>query len=164
MVKDADSVKVILADGKAYRARVVGADRTSDIAVVKINAPDEKLVPAQFADSNALQVGDMVVAAGDPLNIGITVTHGIISALGHRNADVTGGPGQIASDIIQTDAAINPGNSGGALADMDGRVVGINEAIISPNGSFVGIGLAIPINTAKDIAYQLIKSGKVIRP
>lgn len=163
VVKDADNVKVILSNGKAYKARVIGADKTSDIAVVKINAPEEKLQPAQFGNSNSLQVGDMVIAAGDPLNIGITVTHGIISALGHRNADVTG-PGNIASDIIQTDAAINPGNSGGALADMDGRVVGINEAIISPNGSFVGIGLAIPINSAKEIAYQLIKNGHVIRP
>jgi len=163
VVKDADSVKVILSDGKAYTAKVIGADRTSDIAVVKINAPEEKLVAAQFADSKALQVGDMVIAAGNPLNVGTSVTFGIISALGHRNAEVTG-PTNNASDIIQTDAAINPGNSGGALADMDGRVVGINEAIVSPNGSYVGIGLAIPINSAKDIAYQLIKNGKVIRP
>lgn len=163
VVKDADTVKVLLSDGKGYTAKVIGADPTSDIAVVKINAPTEKLKPAAFGDSKSLQVGDMVIAAGNPLNIGTTVTFGIVSALGHRNSDVTG-PSSLANDIIQTDAAINPGNSGGALADMDGRVIGINEAIISPNGSFIGIGLAIPINTAKDVAYQLIKSGHVVRP
>ncbi|MDR3708384.1 MAG: trypsin-like peptidase domain-containing protein [Capsulimonadaceae bacterium] len=163
VVKNAATVKILLSDGKAYRAKVVGADQTTDIAVVKIDAPEEKLRPAQFADSKALEVGDMVIAAGNPLNIGTTVTFGIISALGHRNSEVTG-PSAISNDIIQTDAAINPGNSGGALADMEGRVVGINEAIVSPTGSYVGIGLAIPINTAKDIAYQLIKNGKVIRP
>jgi len=163
VVANADTVKVLLNDGKAYTAKVIGTDKTSDIAVVKINAPEEKLIPAQLGNSKGLRVGDMVIAAGNPLNIGTTVTFGIVSALGHRNSEVTG-PSAMASDIIQTDAAINPGNSGGALADMDGRVIGINEAIISPNGSFVGIGLAIPINTAKEIAAQLIKSGKVVRP
>jgi serine protease Do len=103
-----------------------------------------------------------VIAAGDPLDIGTTVTHGIISAIGHRNTEETGR--SMASDIIQTDAAINPGNSGGALADLHGNVIGINEAIISPTGSFVGIGLAIPINTARTVAEQLIQNGKVVRP
>ncbi|HEY3331465.1 MAG TPA: trypsin-like peptidase domain-containing protein [Capsulimonadaceae bacterium] len=163
VVANADTVKVMLSNGKGYRAKVIGADTTSDIAVVKIEAPTEKLVAAQLGDSKSLRVGDMVIAAGNPLNIGTTVTFGIVSALGHRNSEVTG-PTSMANDIIQTDAAINPGNSGGALADMEGRVVGINEAIISPNGSFIGIGLAIPISTAKDIAYQLIKSGRVVRP
>ncbi len=163
VVANADTVKILLSNGKGYRAKVIGTDTASDIAVVKIDAPQEKLKPASFGNSKDLQVGDMVIAAGNPLNIGTTVTFGIVSALGHRNSDVTG-PNTMSSDIIQTDAAINPGNSGGALADMEGRVVGINEAIISPTGSFVGIGLAIPINAAKEIAYQLINTGRVVRP
>jgi S1-C subfamily serine protease len=97
------------------------------------------------------------------LDVGTTVTSGIISALGHRN-NMAVGDHALAPDIIQTDAAINPGNSGGALADLDGNVIGINEAIISPTGSFVGIGLAIPINAARTVAEQLIKHGRVIRP
>jgi S1-C subfamily serine protease len=163
VVQNAATVKVDLPDGKALTAKVVGADPTSDIAVVKIDPAGENLVAAKLGNSKDLQVGDMVIAAGDPLDIGTTVTSGIISALGHRNTDAMGSR-QMAPDIIQTDAAINPGNSGGALADLDGNVIGINEAIISPTGSFVGIGLAIPINTARTIAEQLIKDGKVVRP
>jgi len=159
----ADKVKVVLNDGKAYNAKVVGCDQTSDIAVVKIDAPAGTLKPAVLGNSKDLEVGDMVIAAGNPLNIGTTVTFGIISALGHRNTEVTG-PQVQAENIIQTDAAINEGNSGGALADMDGRVIGINEAIISSNQMFAGIGLAIPINRAKEIAYQIIKNGRVVRP
>ena len=162
VVAGAATVKINLADGKAYRAKVIGADPTTDIAVVKVNVPGQTLTAAQFADSSSLRVGDMVIAVGNPLNVGTTVTFGIISALGHRNG-VGAGNHPLASNIIQTDAAINPGNSGGALADINGRVIGINEAIYSPTGAYVGIGFAIPINTAKDIAAQLIKSGHVER-
>ncbi len=163
VVANTDNVKVNLPDGKTYTAKVIGSDPTSDIAVVKINAPGESLPAANLGDSSTARVGDMVIAVGNPLDIGTTVTFGIVSALGHRNSDLIGGAHPLASNIIQTDAAINPGNSGGALADMNGRVVGINEAIYSPTGNYVGIGFAIPINTAKDIATQLIKSGKVSR-
>ena len=163
VVENTDSVKVNLSDGKQYAAKVVGSDPTSDIAVVKINVPGETLPAASLGDSSSARVGDMVIAVGNPLDIGTTVTFGIVSALGHRNGELTAGPHPLASNIIQTDAAINPGNSGGALADMNGRVVGINEAIYSPTGNYVGIGFAIPINTAKDIAEQLIANGHVVR-
>jgi len=164
VVANTDSVTVNLPDGKSLLAKVVGSDPTSDIAVVKINAPGETLPAAELGDSSSARVGDMVIAVGNPLDIGTTVTFGIVSALGHRNGQLTAGPHPLAENIIQTDAAINPGNSGGALADMNGRVIGINEAIYSPTGNYVGIGFAIPINTAKDIAMQLIKNGKVSRP
>jgi serine protease DegQ len=163
VVANTDNVKVNLADGKSYEAKVVGSDPTTDIAVVKIDAPGETLPAAALGNSSTARVGDMVIAVGNPLDIGTTVTFGIVSALGHRNGELTAGPHPLASNIIQTDAAINPGNSGGALADMNGRVIGINEAIYSPTGNYVGIGFAIPIDTAKDIAAQLIKNGKVTR-
>lgn len=163
VVHDMATLKVNLADGKGYPAKVVGADPTSDIAVVKIEAPGEALRPAQFADVSDLRVGDMVIAVGNPLNVGTTVTFGIVSALGNRN-NLDAGPRPLANNIIQTDAAINPGNSGGALADMNGRVIGINEAIYSPTGTYAGIGFAIPISTARQIARQLIEDGKVLRP
>jgi serine protease Do len=163
VVENTDSVKVNLSDGKQYEAKVIGTDSTTDIAVVKINAPGETLPAAQLGDSSTARVGDMVIAVGNPLDIGTTVTFGIVSALGHRNGELEAGPHPLANNIIQTDAAINPGNSGGALADMNGRVMGINEAIYSPTGNYVGIGFAIPINTAKDIAAQLIANGKVTR-
>jgi serine protease DegQ len=164
VVANTQHVTVNLADGKKLTAKVIGSDPTSDIAVVKIEAPGETLPAAQLGDSGSARVGDMVIAVGNPLDIGTTVTFGIVSALGHRNGEVNAGPHPLASNIIQTDAAINPGNSGGALADMNGRVVGINEAIYSPTGNYVGIGFAIPINTAKAIAADLIKNGKVSRP
>jgi S1-C subfamily serine protease len=163
VVSNAATVKVNLADGKAFRAKVIGTDPVSDIAVVKIQAPGETLTPAQLGDSGSLKIGESVIAVGNPLDVGITVTHGIVSALGHRNG-LQAGPHPLASNIIQTDAAINPGNSGGALADTYGRVIGINEAIYSPTGTFSGIGFAIPIDTAKSIAAQLISTGHVVRP
>ena len=163
VVSNAAVVKVNLSDGKAFRAKVIGADPVSDIAVVKIEAPGETLTPAQLGDSNSLKIGESVIAVGNPLDVGITVTHGIVSALGHRNG-LQAGPHPLAANIIQTDAAINPGNSGGALADTYGRVIGINEAIYSPTGTFSGIGFAIPIDTAKGIAAQLISTGHVVRP
>lgn len=161
VVAGAQKVTVI-ADGKAYDARVVGTDPVTDIAVVQIDAPAGTKFPvATLGDSDKAQVGDWAIAIGDPLDIGTTVTLGIISAIGPRGPSLQGDQ---ASNVLQTDAAINPGNSGGALADASGRVIGINEAIASPTGSFIGIGFAIPINAARKIADQLIKSGHISRP
>ena len=170
VIDNAATIKVTLSDGKAYRGRLIGTDRTTDIAVIKlvdVPATQMPLPYAQLGDSKDLEVGDPVIAVGDPLDVGTTVTSGIISALGHRNQGAATGVGsgrQLASDIIQTDAAINPGNSGGALADLSGKVIAINEAIASSNGGFSGIGFAIPIDTARTIAEQLIQTGEVIRP
>lgn len=152
----------VVAGGKAYDARVVGTDPVTDIAVLQIDAPPGTKFPvATLGDSSKVQVGDWAIAVGNPLDIGTTVTLGIISAIGPRGPSLQGDQ---ASNVLQTDAAINPGNSGGALADADGRVIGINEAIESPTGTFIGIGFAIPINTAHDIAAQLIKNGRISRP
>lgn len=148
--------------GTGYEARVIGADALTDIAVVKVDPPAGASLPvAQFGDSDTVQVGDWAVAVGDPLDIGTTVTFGIISAIGERGPHLQG---DSANTVLQTDAAINPGNSGGALANRDGQVIGINEAIASPTGSFIGIGFAIPINAARQVAKQLIAHGRVIRP
>ena len=164
VVADAATVKVTVGQGdnsKEYTARVIGTDSYSDIAVVKVN-PTTPLQAADLGNSDGIRVGDWAIAVGNPLNIGTTVTLGIISAKDRHDVSDSGSKQLPAT--IQTDAAINPGNSGGALADINGRVVGINEAILSPTGSYIGIGLAIPINDAKRVAAQLIKSGKVSRP
>jgi serine protease DegQ len=164
VISNAENIKVTLYNGKAYKATLIGTDPTTDIAVCKIDVAGAQLPYAALGESKTLEVGDSVIAIGDPLNVGTTVTSGIVSALGHRTGMVSAGPRPLASDIIQTDAAINPGNSGGALADLNGKVVGINEAIYSETGGFVGIGFAIPIDTARSVAEQLIKTGEVVRP
>lgn len=154
VVRDAQSLKVTLYGGKKYDGRVVGTDPETDLAVVKI---DEKNLPAvEMGDSNNLEPGQWVVAIGNPYGFHDTVTAGIISALGRSLED----PNR-SGNLIQTDAAINPGNSGGPLVDLNGKVIGINEAIIA---NAQGIGFAIPINLAKSIAEELIKKGKVERP
>jgi S1-C subfamily serine protease len=163
VVANADAMKVTLYDGKEYHAKLIGTDPTTDIAVCKIDTAGVQLPYAQLGDSKSLLVGQQVIAVGNPLDVGTTVTSGIVSAIGHRN-QIQAGERPLANDIIQTDTAINPGNSGGALADLDGHVVGINEAIYSENGGFIGIGFAIPINTARNIAEQLITTGSVVRP
>ena len=161
VVAGAQQVTVMVGD-TGYQARVVGTDALTDIAVVKITPPAGKTFPvAPLGDSDKVQVGDWAVAVGDPLDIGSTVTFGIISAIGERGPHLQG---DTASTVLQTDAAINPGNSGGALTNSDGQVIGINEAIASPTGSSIGIGFAIPINAARKVAQQLIASGRVIRP
>ncbi len=161
VVAGADQMTVQIGD-KGYDARVIGADPLTDIAVVKATVPAGTTLPvAQLGDSDTVQVGDWAIAVGDPLDIGTTVTLGIISAIGARGPQLEGGTN---STVLQTDAAINPGNSGGALANSDGQVIGINEAIKSPTGTSVGIGFAIPINVAQKIAKQLIANGHVIRP
>ena len=165
VIIDAATVKVTVGVGdtsKEYTARTVGTDPYSDIAVLKVNTPGRTLPYAQLGNSDDVRVGDWAIAVGNPLNIGTTVTLGIISAKDRK--DLQAGGSQLMGTRLQTDAAINPGNSGGALADINGRVIGINEAIYSPTGSYVGIGFAIPINDARKVAAQLIKSGKVSRP
>ena len=161
VVEDADIIKVaVQGSKKEYTARVIGKDKPSDVAVLKIDAT--ALPAITLADSGQLQVGDIVLAIGNPFGVGQTVTSGIISALGRNGL----GFGRY-EDFIQTDAAINPGNSGGALVDAEGRLVGINTAIISPNGGdeggSVGIGFAVPINLARHVMELLIADGRVTR-
>ena len=148
-------------DGKAYSAHVVGTDPVTDIAVVKIDTDGVKLPVAQLGNSDDVRIGDWAIAVGNPLDVGTTVTLGIISAL---NRSGQSAEGQAILPAIQTDAAINPGNSGGALANINGQVIGINEAILSPSGTYSGIGFAIPINRAKQVAAELIKNGKASHP
>jgi putative serine protease PepD len=152
------SITVTFWNGKTYDARVVGTDPSTDLAVIKVNAPASMLSPLSLGDSDSLQVGDEVVAIGSPLGLPETVTSGIVSAL-HRQ--MTAPNNFTINDSIQTDAAINHGNSGGPLLDMSGKVVGVNAQIASDSGGNDGIGFAIPSNTVKTIATQLIGSGSV---
>jgi serine protease Do len=158
VVADADEIKVAIAGNKSeFTARVIGKDKATDVAVLKIEA--NNLPAVTLADSDQMEVGDVVLAIGNPFGLGQTVTKGIVSALGR-----SGLPGfNQYQDFIQTDAAINPGNSGGALVDAEGRLVGINTAIISPSGGNNGIGLAVPINLARGVLERLISGGKVTR-
>ncbi len=156
VVDGADEVKVALQDGREFTAKVVGRDPKSDVAVVKIDAKD--LPAVAMADSDKVEVGDVVLAIGNPFGIGQTVTTGIVSATGRAGA-----VGLDYEDFIQTDAAINPGNSGGALVDAEGRLIGINTAILSRSGGNQGIGFAIPVNLARDVMDSLIKDGRVTR-
>jgi Do/DeqQ family serine protease len=156
VVQGADSIIVATASGDQYKAQVVGTDPATDIAVLKIDA--KNLPAAVLADSSQLRVGDIVLAIGNPFGVGQTVTSGIVSATERSNLGIAE-----YEDFIQTDAAINPGNSGGALVDAQGRVIGINTVILSSGGGFEGIGLAIPINLAREVMSQLITTGKVVR-
>ena len=156
VIKDSSEVVVTLKDNRRLKARVVGSDAGTDIALLKIEA--EGLIAAKPADSDALQVGDFVVAIGNPFGIGQTVTSGIVSALGRAGLSSEG-----YEEFIQTDAPINPGNSGGALVNLKGELVGINTAIIGPSGGNVGIGFAVPINMAHAVMLQLIRFGEVRR-
>jgi serine protease Do len=155
VVEDASKVKVRLADEREFDATVVGTDAQTDLALIKIEAAD--LPQLTLGDSDALRVGDDVIAVGNPFGLGGTVTRGIVSALGR---DINAGP---YVDFIQTDAAINRGNSGGPLVDMDGQVIGVNSAIFSPNGGSVGVGFAIPSNTVETVVAQLRDGGTVER-
>lgn len=156
VVKDAREVAVTLKDNRRFPAILVGADAGTDIALLKIDA--RNLVEARWGDSDALQVGDFVVAIGNPFGIGQTVTSGIVSALGRSGLSVEG-----YEHFIQTDASINPGNSGGALINLKGELVGINSAIIGPAGGNVGIGFAVPAVMAGAVMDQLIRFGEVKR-
>jgi serine protease Do len=155
VVDDADQVKVTLNDGREFTAKVIGKDPKSDIAVVKIDAKD--LPAITLADSGKVEIGDVVLAVGNPFGIGQSVTMGIVSAT-DRSA-----MGLDYEDFIQTDAAINPGNSGGALVDTDGRLIGINTAIYSRSGGNQGVGFAIPTGLARNVMVSLIDYGKVTR-
>lgn len=159
VVDAADEVKVALNKGsKEYIAKVVGKDPKTDIAVLKIDAPSD-LQAITFGDSDKIEVGDVVLAVGNPFGIGQTVTSGIVSAVGRNNLNI-----EDYENFIQTDAAINPGNSGGALVDAQGRLIGINTAIFSRSGGNQGIGFAIPVNMVKYIMEQILKNkGKVVR-
>jgi len=156
VVDDADQIEVTLTDGRTLKAELVGSDSETDVAVIKV--PPDDLTEVPMADSEALRVGDYVVAIGNPFGLGQTVTSGIVSALGRSGLGIEG-----YEDFIQTDASINPGNSGGALVDLSGHLVGINTAIVSPQGGNVGIGFAIPVNMARDVMAQLVSYGEVRR-
>jgi serine protease Do len=156
VVDGADEVKVALQDGREFTAKVIGRDPKSDVAVIRIDAKD--LPAVQMANSDKVEVGDVVLAIGNPFGIGQTVTTGIVSATGRAGA-----LGLDYEDFIQTDAAINPGNSGGALVDAEGRLIGINTAILSRSGGNQGIGFAIPVNLARDVMTSLVKDGRVDR-
>ncbi len=156
VIEDADDVKVSIGEStKRYDAKVVGRDAFADLAVLKIEA--DNLTAAVIGDSEQLEVGDVVLAIGNPFGVGQSVSRGIVSALS-RGVGI--GP---IEDFIQTDAAINPGNSGGALLDTEGRLVGINTAILSRSGGFAGVGFAIPVNLARNIAEQIVNTGRVDR-
>jgi serine protease Do len=159
VVANADHVTVTLADGRELTAKVVGRDPLTDVAVVRVEARD--LPAVTFADTTKIEVGDRVLAIGNPFGIGETVTSGIVSALGRRVGILSDVRGY--EDFIQTDAAINPGNSGGALVDVDGRLIGLNTAILSRSGGSQGVGLAVPADLVKSVATSLVKNGKVVR-
>jgi Do/DeqQ family serine protease len=156
MVKGASNVEVTTKDNRRFKAQLVGRDQATDIALLHIKA--DNLVAVPLGDSNTLEVGDFVLAIGNPFGLGQTVTSGIVSALGRTDLGIEG-----YEDFIQTDAPINPGNSGGALVTLDGRLVGINTAILSKTGGNVGISFAVPINMARLVMAQLIASGEVKR-
>ena len=156
VVDGADDVRVSIGDSnKRYEAKIIGRDAPTDLAVLKIDATG--LTPATFGDSDQLQVGDVVLAIGNPFGVGQSVSRGIVSALSRGMGIGT------FEDFIQTDAAINPGNSGGALLDTEGRVIGINNAIISRTGGFAGVGFAIPVNLVRFVAEQIVNKGRVER-
>ena len=156
VVEAADEIEVALADGKKLLAKVVGNDPETDLAVLRVNA--DNLPAISFGSSEALRVGDVVLAIGNPFGVGQTVTSGIVSALGRTGLGIN-----TFENFIQTDAAINPGNSGGALVDASGNLIGINTAIFSRSGGSMGIGFAIPVSTAKMVLDQIVKSGAVTR-
>ncbi len=165
VVEGADEIKVGIATNKTeFAAHLIGADPATDIAVLKIDA--QNLPAVMLGDSDQLEVGDVVLAIGNPFGLGQTVTRGIISALG-RSLPMEGddNPGRMVhyQDFIQTDAAINKGNSGGALVDAEGRLIGINDAIVSPSGTSAGLGFAIPINLARTVLEGFINGGRVVR-
>jgi serine protease Do len=157
VIADADEIEVNFSDGSKLKAELVGTDTKTDIAVLKVDPTLKKLTAVKFGDSNRMRIGDWVMAVGNPFGLGGTVTVGIISA---RNRDIQSGP---YDDFIQTDAAINRGNSGGPLFNMQGEVVGINTAIISPSGGSIGIGFSIPSELAIGVVSQLAEFGETRR-
>jgi serine protease DegQ len=158
VVEAADEIEVALADTRRAKARIVGTDPDTDLAVLKIDLP--KLPAITLGQSDTIRVGDVVLAIGNPFGVGQTVTLGIVSALGRSHLGIN-----TFENFIQTDAAINPGNSGGALVDVNGNLIGVNTAIYSrtPGGASLGIGFAIPVSTAKQVLEQIVETGAVTR-
>jgi S1-C subfamily serine protease len=161
VIADASRVSVTLADGKSYPVSLVGVDPFNEVALLRLEEHPEGLVAADLGDSSSLEVGQQVLAIGNPFGLSRTLTSGIISNLGRT---IRSEKGTLIEDVIQTDAAINPGNSGGPLLDTAGRVVGLNTAILSRVGESAGIGFAIPVNQIKKDIPQLVKYGRVLRP
>jgi len=157
IVREAENVRVVLQDGEEFQGEIIGTDPDSDVALVKVNIDGRELPYLELADSDQLEVGEWVLAIGNPFGLSHTVTAGIVSAKGRSGIGLAA-----YEDFIQTDAAINPGNSGGPLIDLNGKVIGMNTAIVGSMGN-IGIGLAIPINMAKSVKEQLIDTGKVTR-
>jgi serine protease DegQ len=156
VVEAADEIEVALSNGKKLRAKIIGTDQETDLAVLQVDAAE--LPAITFGEADKLKVGDVVLAIGNPFGVGQTVTMGIVSALGRSGLQIN-----TYENFIQTDAAINPGNSGGALTDASGNLIGINTAIYSRSGGSMGIGFAIPVSTAKQVMEQIIASGAVTR-
>jgi serine protease DegQ len=157
VINDADQIEVALSDGRKLKAKMIGSDPETDIAVLKIDASNLP-TPITLGKIDSVHIGDIVLAIGNPFGVGETVTSGIVSAMGRDHVGIN-----TFENFIQTDAAINPGNSGGALIDTRGNLIGINTAIYSNNGASMGIGFAIPINLAKQVMESIIKTGGVIR-
>jgi len=156
VIEKADEIVVTLKDNRQLKAKLVGTDPETDIAILKVEP--KNLTALEIGDSDALQVGDFVIAIGNPFGLGQTVTSGIVSALGRTGLGI-----ESYENFIQTDASINPGNSGGALINLRGELIGINTAIVGPSGGNVGIGFAVPINMARSVIQQLIAHGEVKR-
>ncbi len=161
VIYGADAITVTLADRTETKAKVVGADPDHDLAVLQIQAPESALQPVTIGNSQALRVGQKVLAIGNPFGLDHTLTTGVVSALGRTIKSMSN---RTIEGVIQTDAAINPGNSGGPLLDSAGRLIGVNTQIVSPSGAFAGIGFAVPVDTVNRIVPELIKHGKLIRP
>ncbi|MGB3682614.1 MAG: trypsin-like peptidase domain-containing protein [Rubrobacteraceae bacterium] len=158
VISGADRISIKFASGARRDAEIVGEDPSTDLAVLRVDAPKSTLKPLTLGDSDAMDVGEPVIAIGNPLNVGISVTTGIVSGVGRP---IKAPNNYTISGALQTDAAINPGNSGGPLLDSRGAVIGVNSQIISDTGSFQGVGFAIPSNTVKNVVKQLITSGEV---
>jgi putative serine protease PepD len=162
VIESADRLEVSLPDKTKYHAKVVGIDKQNDLAVIRlVDAPKARLHPIALGDSTALKVGQKVLAIGNPLGLQNTLTVGIVSSIGRR---IKTESGDLVDNVIQTDAAINPGNSGGPLLNTAGEMIGINSSIFTIGGGNIGIGFAIPANTIRRVATELIKNGRVLRP
>lgn len=161
VIQQADRITITLSDNSTWQANVIGRAPEKDLAVLKIDAPADKLHPIQRGNSSDLKVGRKVLAIGNPFGLDTTLTVGVVSALGREIKSVSG---RRIRDVIQTDAAINPGNSGGPLLNSSSQLIGVNTAIFSPSGASAGVGFAIPVNTVIKTVTQLIEYGRIVRP
>ncbi len=161
VIADAREAEVLLSTGDSFGVSIIGVDVDSDLALLRIIDPPSDLVALELGDSDTLEVGQRVLAIGNPFDLTRTLTSGIVSSLGRT---IRAESGRLIEDVVQTDAAINPGNSGGPLLDISGRVVGINTAILSRSGQSAGIGLAVPAVTIKRVVPSLLQHGRVLRP